>query len=220
MKTRLTILTLAGTAALIAAPRSSTDYGIGAEIADAGGGLSASVSYEHHGSFHSMNGASTAGATFGVLHGYLGQISTSSPPPAAFAAWQAANFADPEAPDAAPLADPDEDGLGNVAEYAWGLNPNEPGQPLFDPGTGSPGLPVMSLDVTTGGALTIVMPQRSDGSVAYVLERATDLSDWQPVTPAADPPVTIDATWEQATLVLADPAADPRSQYRIVATLR
>ena len=206
------------TAAALAAPRSSTHYSVTAEIVDAGGALSTSATYAHHGSFHSMNGAAASGTgTYALLHGYLGQLSDSSLP-AAFLAWQAVQCADPAAADAAPLADPDADGISNVAEYAWDLDPNEPGLTEFNPGTNATGLPVITVDVA--GDMTVILPQRTDGSVAYVLERATDLTDWQPAPVTHSPPVAIDATWERATVFLPAATSGSRAQYRVVATLR
>ena len=68
--------------------------------------------------------------------------------------------------------------------------------------------------------MTVVMPQRTDGSVVYVLERATDLTDWQPAPVTVSAPVSIDAAWDRVSLSLPGATAGVRAQYRVTATLR
>jgi hypothetical protein len=86
----------------------------------------------------------------------------------AFAAWQAANFPGGSAnPDAAALADPDNDGVNNALEYTCNTNPNS--------STSQPG----TLSIVTVGAdqylrLTVTKnPAATDASI--VVEAGSDL---------------------------------------------
>lgn len=87
-----------------------------------------------------------------------------------FDEWRATYFNSSElltATLSAPSADPDADGLSNLAEYALGLDPRTP-----SPGGG--------LTVTNNGTDWIVTYSRpTDRSeLAYRLERSTNLADW------------------------------------------
>ncbi|MDB6069200.1 MAG: SCP-like extracellular protein [Verrucomicrobiales bacterium] len=73
---------------------------------------------------------------------------------------------------AAPLADSDHDGVSNLVEYAFGMDPSKP--------VASQGLPQAA---TIPGALSIaftVPPYISD--MEYGAECTTDMKNWQPVT--------------------------------------
>ncbi|HXG48052.1 MAG TPA: hypothetical protein VNO52_10545 [Methylomirabilota bacterium] len=76
MKTRLLLTALAAVAWPVgaeAASRSSANYTVPADTADAGGGRTTSASYSHTGSLGGFGGLSTAGPVL-ARHGYLGQI--------------------------------------------------------------------------------------------------------------------------------------------------
>lgn len=75
MKTPCLILSLLLTAALHAGPRSSTNYNVASESADAGGKRTTSASYTNDGSAGGFVGISTVAAPAEtVKHGYIGQL--------------------------------------------------------------------------------------------------------------------------------------------------
>jgi hypothetical protein len=179
MRTTLLILALGGALA-IAAPRVSSSYSIPAEVTDAGGRRSTSASYEAYGSFHDATGIGTAGApgNYTALHGFL-SATTGGGLPSAFIAWQIANFGSTALPTAAPGADPDKDGLDNVTEFAFGMDPNLTSTaPLSGPATR--GLPIMQFTSGNLPHVEIDYIRRTDNSVEYLVESSTDLLSWNP----------------------------------------
>lgn len=104
-----------------------------------------------------------------------------------------------------PNADPDADGLSNLAEYALGLDPHTP-----SPGGG--------LNVTNNGTDWIITYSRpTDRSeLAYRLERSTNLAEW---TDAGVAPTLVSSadgieTW-RATYPL---SSAPSCFFRLVVT--
>lgn len=87
------------------------------------------------------------------------------------AAWQTQNFTPAQitAGEAADAADPDHDGLENLAEYALGTDPNHATPPL----TGSLG--------PSGFSITFTRPKGLP-DVTYAAESSADLAAWTPVT--------------------------------------
>jgi hypothetical protein len=75
-----------------------------------------------------------------------------------FQLWQATNFVGGAAnPDAAPEADPDHDGLSNVAEYACGTDPHTPNAALVTASLAPEGSnQVLRISVTKNPAATDV----------------------------------------------------------------
>lgn len=105
-----------------------------------------------------------AGGTEGTASGVL----TIAPP--TLAAWENRVFTSDEiqAGEAQPDADPDGDGLTNLAEYAMGTLPTIP----------TPGLPVT--EDPAAMALTLQRP-RYLGGVQYIAEETFDFVTWTPV---------------------------------------
>ena len=72
---RIAISLIACAATATAAPRTSANYSIAADAADAGGRLVTSTNYANHGSASSVAGISAVAATIQtVKHGYIGQL--------------------------------------------------------------------------------------------------------------------------------------------------
>lgn len=102
-----------------------------------------------------------------------------------YAGWQALNFALPtEAALAAPLADPDGDGIANVLEYALRSPARAPSSPA-----------IFASNVDAAGHLTAVLNIRDDdGNLSVVMEAADDLEFVNPtiVAPIITDPIASD----------------------------
>ncbi len=209
MRTTLLLLALGGALAL-AAPRVSSNYSLPAEVIDAGGHRSTSAGYVAYGSFHDATGIGTAGVpgNYTALHGFFTDAGSGAQP-SAFIAWQNANFGSTSLPQALPLADPDGDGLNNVAEFAFGLDPNAAGNAPWS-GPATRGLPTVQF---TGNLLQVQIDyiRRTDGSVEYLVESSSDLLTWTPtLTFGGPPPVPFGTGYERVTFqqFSAPPAPD------------
>jgi hypothetical protein len=101
-------------------------------------------------------------------------------PPTGFAAWVKANFQpkDPPAGQAA-TADPDHDGIVNILEYAFGLNPKVPDR------TGLPYAGFVRTDQIYG-RLTYLRPKTAPADLIYEWQASTDLLNWQPANVIAE----------------------------------
>jgi len=113
-----------------------------------------------------------------------------------YADWLNANFVgDAASPN--PLIDPDGDGLSNLAEYAFGLNPKSPSADT--PPLSAPTTPVAT------GEITFELLERAGprGGVQIDLELSTDLTTW------------IRPPWRRTTLAArtGDPAGSVRTQF-------
>ena len=213
------------TAAAFAAPRSSTDYSIPAEIVDFGGSAASSADYSTLGSFNSPTGVSTTpGAVpeYTALQGFLSQLGDGTLP-AAFIAWQTLEFRDPNDPAAAPLADDDRDGADNIAEFSFGLDPHL--ATAEELAGGQRGLPVyLSEPVPAPHGTphaTIEFIRRTDTAVEYQIQTSPDMEHWREATVvqvgAAIPSGT---GFEQVKFAEVPPPADPRRYLRVLLTLR
>lgn len=140
--------------------------------------------------------STTAQASFGNRSNYQGgaggTLTITGQP---LAVWQTQNFTPAQitAGDAADAADPDHDGLENLAEYALGTDPNHATPPL----TGSLG--------PSGFSITFTRPKGLP-DVSYAAESSADLGSWAPVSLViiADGPVQ--AVRATDPLNLGDPA--------------
>jgi hypothetical protein len=142
---------------------------------------------------YSKNSSGTAGSD----RGWVDQVSYSS---AAYANWAATFGLTGNA--ALPETDVEGDGLGNLQEFAFNLNPNQPGVPVLTPGTGTAGLPLIRL-VGSGSArhLAIEFIRRKNGGVLYTPQFADSpgTGNWQPaLVPAVV--TSIDANWERVVV--------------------
>lgn len=102
---------------------------------------------------------------------------SSQPPASGFAAWVKANFlaTDPPA-DQTAAADPDGDGIVNLLEYAFGLNPKTPDR------TGLPWASLVSIDSQTYVNLTYFRPKSPPTDLSYEWTTSPDLKSWYPLS--------------------------------------
>ena len=118
--------------------------------------------------------------------------------------------------DAAASSDPDQDGIDNLSEYAFGGDPRTASQTRA--GSSLALVPALSRDPASGHR-TISWPRRRDAAaraLEYKIESSPTLSpgDWTPLTPTSLTSTPIDTDFEQATAELPDPT-NPRQFYRI-----
>jgi hypothetical protein len=96
--------------------------------------------------------------------------------PGTFGDWSLHEFTDAQLADPAfgtASADPDHDGVSNLAEFALG------GDPLTADGS-----PLALQSTSSAGAFTLTFRERKNlGDVQYRFERSTDLVNWNEVTP-------------------------------------
>ena len=104
--------------------------------------------------------------------------------------------------DAADLADPDKDGLVNLLERAFNLNPNQAALPILTAGTGTTGLPLIR---RTGQppvfSIQYVRRKASANSgLIYTPQFSTSLNgDWSAAT-GTETVQSIDSEWERVTM--------------------
>jgi len=130
---------------------------------------------------------------------------TTGPPPSAYQTWTAANGL--SGADALPTADvetPIPDGLDNLLEFGFGTDPkvNFTGSLVWDGTNLTPGQPIA---IEYFGGVDLQFVQRTDegtsGSVRYVVEFSSDMTDWET---SDDMPTPL---WYSApTVVGSDPA--------------
>ena len=126
----------------------------------------------------------------------------------------------PDTPPADDVTDTDADGVSDLLEYAFNLNPNAFDRRTLTEGTGSSGLPATRLDTsTTPARLRIEYVRRKDPSAAgidYQVQWSSDLSSW--TTDAGTAKVTsIDDIWER--VVVTEPQPGPRRFGRVAISL-
>lgn len=135
------------------------------------------------------------------------------------AAWRQAQFgADATNPMISGwTVDPDKDGVANLLERAFNLNPLQPGVPIVDPVTGTFGLPFTSRTSTLNGPrLTITyirLKASTNPGITYVPEFSSSLgagswsSDYSGISVES-----IDANWERVT-VIDNPSVTPSTRF-------
>jgi hypothetical protein len=111
-------------------------------------------------------------------------------------------------PDRLPTADPDQDGISNLVEYASGLNPLLSQGGALSAATLS-GLPIVLLNAT-GSPVCQYLSRSADGRLKETLEISTDLRNWTPL--GATPRRRIAGTDSLELLEVALPA-NGASQY-------
>ena len=122
-----------------------------------------------------------------------------------FADWETLYFTPDQLADATvsgPNADPDGDGVANLLEFAFNLDPTFAEPAGMVAGTGVRGLPLVGLETVAEGdqRLTVEFVRRTAGSgsgVTYAVQFATDLAagNWQ--TGGTESVAAINARWER-----------------------
>ena len=150
-------------------------------------------------------------------------------PAESFAAWQTLYFTPGERADVTaggPNADPDGDGVANLLEFAFNLDPTFAEPATMTAGTGLRGLPLVRLEASgaTGDTrLTVEFVRRTAGSgggLIYAVQFATGLAagDWQ--TGGTESITAINARWERVKVTDAVPAGAPAQRFaRVQVTL-
>jgi hypothetical protein len=126
--------------------------------------------------------------------------------PESFSAWQRLYFSPAEIAlpmTTGPLADFDNDGITNLLEFAFNLDPSFNERATMLPNTGLRGLPVVSVETISGADhVTIEFVRRIGGSgsgLSYTPQFSSDLSDWQAV--GTETMVAINPRWERVKIV-------------------
>ena len=104
--------------------------------------------------------------------------------------WRLLHFGNTTTGQAADAADPDGDGLKNLAEYAFGTHPLAPST-----------LPVQATKITASGQeyLSVTFPRRKHPDVRYIVEVSSDLIDWTADTLQIGAPIALNADFENVT---------------------
>ncbi len=126
----------------------------------------------------------------------------------------------PDTPPADGVTDTDSDGVTDLLEYAFNLNPAVSDRHTLTEGSGSSGLPAMRLDTsTTPARLRIEYVRRKNPAAAginYQVQWSSNLSSW--TTDAGTATVTsIDEIWER--VVVTDPSPDAKRFGRLAVSL-
>lgn len=122
--------------------------------------------------------------------------------------WKRRHFGDPETTNAADLHDPDFDGIPNLIEYASGLDPWEAIPTVIAPGSGTRGLPHISVTGAKGSEkLRLEYVRRTASSlpgIVYQPQFSDNLlqagaGSWQAAT-GSQAITPIDASWERVVI--------------------
>ncbi len=123
-----------------------------------------------------------------------------------YSAWQRLYFTPTEIVNpvtTGPLADFDNDGIGNLLEFAFNLDPSFNERATMLPNTGLRGLPLVGVETISGADhVTIEFVRRTGGSgsgLTYTPQFSADLSDWQAV--GTETVVAINPRWERVKIV-------------------
>lgn len=121
--------------------------------------------------------------------------------------WQQAQFgADANNPSIAGWnADPDNDGVPNLLERAFNLNPLASGNPVLSPDTGTSGLPAVSTTQGLSGPVLSIQYLRlkafTNPGISYIPEYSSVLDDqaWSAAS-GTEAVESIDSNWERVTV--------------------
>ena len=125
-------------------------------------------------------------------------------PPEDFAAWQTAYFTPAQIADptvSGPKADPDGDGVPNLLEFAFNLDPTFPEPVVMTAGTGLRGLPLVQLTQVADSdrRVTVEFVRRTAGSgsgLTYAVQFSSGLTGaWQ--TGGTESVTPINERWER-----------------------
>jgi hypothetical protein len=194
MKTNFALVLLCAAAvSLVVAsgPHTGGAYTVQPAVQDGGGGHSSSTNYTHDGSLLDIEGTSAAGV-YAVGHGYIAQLVSTAPSVCPeFVAWQTSHFGSPAAANAGPSLDPDNDGVDNLGEFAFNMDPLVANDGPI-PAGGSSGLPRFAAEQVQGLPRQTVEFITRPGCQTYELETSDDLTNWTSVKPLeAAPPVPL-----------------------------
>ncbi|MCX6876187.1 MAG: sialidase family protein [Verrucomicrobia bacterium] len=135
-------------------------------------------------------------------------------PQVTFASWRAARFSMSQIADplvGEPNADPNDDGVGNLHAYAFGLNPWLPERPVFNPtfsGNGSAATFAVTWERLAAAA-----------DLGYVWQASTDFTSWSTAVPSRVV-ITANPTRQTETVTSTFPAdPDGKRCYRLGVTL-
>lgn len=105
--------------------------------------------------------------------------------------------------------DPDEDGVSNELEFAFGTDPSVPdaGSLTWDGNLGNPATPGAPVVHSDGGGITARFMRRKGSDLTYAWRFSADLSDWESSGDAPQP------GWVEAPTVLVD---DTSGDYELV----
>ncbi|MES2706764.1 MAG: hypothetical protein V4726_09205 [Verrucomicrobiota bacterium] len=191
--------------------RQGGPYQIQTESLNAGGApVSGGALYSQTGSLTSVAGQS-GGGVYTLLSGFTAQLggTGTGSGPLAFAGWQSEHFGSTTDPAAAAAADPDGDGVSNLLEFMFNLDPLISGNPVVAAGGGDSGLPLIREETLEGNRfLTVEYIRRKNSGVQTVQDTAT-LQAWATAAfTALGEPVSVSPVYERVKLRV-DPAIAP-----------
>lgn len=203
-------LTLASAAPspLAAQVRQGGPYQIQAESLNSGGtAVSGGTVYSQTATLSSLAGTASS-PEYTLLSGFTAQLGAgggtgTGEGKVAFAAWQTAIFGGTTDPSAAAAADPDGDGVANLLEFMFNLDPLAPGRPVLAAGTGGSGLPLIR-EETLGGVrfITVEYIRRKNSGVQTVQETA-NLQTWGAAAfTALGSPAAVSPAYERVKLLV------------------
>jgi hypothetical protein len=132
-------------------------------------------------------------------------LQSNTPPPTPIQSWQIAKFGSTSDPDAALNLDPDKDGLKNIIEYAFKLEPEVPGTPVLTTLIGTSGLPRIT-PIGSGPTQRlrleyVRMKASSNPGITYTPQFSSTLQGggWSAIT-GPETTQSIDTEWERVVV--------------------
>ena len=141
----------------------------------------------------------------------IGQNAATQPAPETYGTWLTLYFSPDQIADASttgPAADPDGDGVPNLLEYAFNLDPTFPEPVPMVASTGVRGLPLIQPKAVSASdtRLTVEYVRRTSGSgpgITYQVQWTSSLApgavDWE--TGGTESVTTINARWERVKVI-------------------